>query len=465
MSSHDNASLPIFPLSHLERLLRKSCNEWSLDDLCSLITEHRIRLLSLMHIGGDGLLKALDFAPQSLSHLQDVLLGGERADGSSIFSGLGISSGASDIILKPKLHTAFLDPFSEIPTLAVLCSHLGRDGNPLEQSPDTVLNQAYERAQKQTGVDLWAHGEVEFFVGRDWTPGDRYGADDHGYHATTPVATGTALRRKALLILAEMGVPIKYAHTEVGYAKPSRKDDLVWEQHEVELFLEPLPRAAEGVALSRWVLSNLAQSFGVDCSFDPIIGKGHAGTGLHFHFSPIVEGKHRGCRDTNGEFYPPAKWLMAGLTQLGGASMAFGNRHEKSFVRLTQAKEAPNRVFWGEFDRRALIRLPIVVKTPNGRLLSPPTIEFRLPDGTAHAHLLLACVAQALTHGKSLKNVDTILQKTSVNSPSVHGSIVPTTFLEVADELQNQRDQLEAGDVFPKTMLDQFIRKLENNAD
>ena len=48
---------------------------------------------------------------QALTNLRDILEGGERADGSSLFRGLGLH-GASDILLRPRLETAFLDPFS-----------------------------------------------------------------------------------------------------------------------------------------------------------------------------------------------------------------------------------------------------------------------------------------------------------------------------------------------------------------
>jgi len=76
--------------------------------------------------------------------------------------------------------------------------------------------------------------------------------------------------------------------------------------------------------------------------------------------------------------------------------MAFGNRGGGSFVRLSQAKEAPNAIIWGDADRTALVRLPIVARTEDGRPVTPATVEFRLPDGSAHPHLLLAGVAQVM---------------------------------------------------------------------
>ena len=48
--------------------------------MVGLVRDEGIRLVSLMHIGGDGWLKTLDFAPRDESHFRDVLMGGERCD-------------------------------------------------------------------------------------------------------------------------------------------------------------------------------------------------------------------------------------------------------------------------------------------------------------------------------------------------------------------------------------------------
>jgi len=198
-------------------------------------------------------------------------------------------------------------------------------------------------------------------------------------------------------------VPVKYGHSEVGYIEPDEVQRTTWEQHEVEMGLLPLPEAADAVALVHWVLKNLAEREEMRLSFDPIVRVGHAGSGLHFHFSPVVRGEHTGGKDAAGQLSAPAKWLIAGFVRLGGALMAFGNRTEGSFIRLTQAKEAPSAVAWGEFDRSALIRLPVTVRAADGRIITVPTIEFRLPDGSAHAHFLLAGAAQAMLFGASIE--------------------------------------------------------------
>ncbi|MBU0507429.1 glutamine synthetase family protein [bacterium] len=449
----------------LAGLLRKSNSAWTIDDLVAVVRDQNIRVVSLMHVGGDGWLKTLDFVPQSAQHLRDILSAGERGDGSSIFAGLGISAGASDIILHARPQTAFLDPFAAEPTLAVLCGHLGRDGKPLPVSPDTVLNLAYERLKHETGVDLHGLGEVEYFVGRLTGDGDTHGTYDRGYHATAPFVFGEKLRRQALSTLADMGVPIKYGHSEVGYIPPDGGDHWIWEQHEVEMQLQPLPRAAESVVLTHWVLRNLAVQHGMRCSFDPIVKPGHAGNGMHFHLALQTGGKYQSVHDSKGQLRAVSKWLIGGLVQYGGVLMAFGNRSRESFVRLMQGKEAPNTVTWGRYNRKALVRLPIVPRDAKGRPVCAETIEYRLPDGSAHPYLLLAGIAQAMIAGKNMVDLDERVAHTAIDAtPDVHDDAtrVPRTFGEVVEALETHRQVFEAGGVFPTQQIDSVIENLRD---
>jgi glutamine synthetase len=449
----------LWPACRLTRLIGRTSDRWTVDDLVGVVGALGIRLVSLMHVGGDGWLKTLDFVPRDLPHLREVLSFGERADGSSLFGSLGVQVTASDVVLRPRLSTAFVDPFASFPTLVVFCAHYGRDGAPLPESPDTILRKATDRLHAETGVELQALGEVEFFLGKRPDETDIYGATERGYHASSPFVFGEPLRRRAMVMLSEIGIPVKYGHSEVGYIQPDEVDARIWEQHEIELALQPLPQAADSVLVAQWLLRNLAHKAGWRCSFDPILRKGHAGSGLHFHLSPVIDGVHQ-PHTRDGELDGVSRWLIAGLVQHAGALMAFGNRASNSFVRLLQAKEAPSKVTWGRYNRRALIRLPIVATDEEGRSVSPETVEFRLPDGSAHPHLLLAGIAQTMVAGRGIENIEALLAQTSALAQKGTALPVPRSFVEVAEELRERRTTFEAAGIFPTHVIERTIDAL-----
>jgi glutamine synthetase len=213
------------------------------------------------------------------------------------------------------------------------------------------------------------------------------------------------------------------------------------------------------------------------------VREGHAGNGLHFHFSPRVDGEHMGGMDEHGSLAPSAQWLIGGLVQFGGALMAFGNREHTSFLRLTQGKEAPTSVTWGRYDRQALVRLPIVAKGPDGRPVTPPTIEFRLADGSAHPHLLLAGIAQAMAQGQRTEGLADILRETASGRGAAAQGMADAAGAaeaagaaqtsrdearsvahrpaQVAAALRNHRDVFEAAGVFPPALLDTVLAQFE----
>ena len=61
----------------------KPAAEWTEDDIVGLVAQGGIRVVSLMHVDGEGELRALDFLPRSEAHLREILRAGERADGAS----------------------------------------------------------------------------------------------------------------------------------------------------------------------------------------------------------------------------------------------------------------------------------------------------------------------------------------------------------------------------------------------
>ncbi len=429
---------------------------WTADDLVRVFRDRALQVVSLLHVGGDGRLKTLDFVPRDFTHLRAILHGGERADGSSLFADTGLRGAASDIALRPRIGSAFLDPFSEVPTLALLCAHLGRDGAPLPESPDTIVRRAAQRVREVAGFDLDAHGEVEYFLGRPAHAGADERAD-RGYHAASPWVFGQELRRRAMTILTAMGVPLKYGHSEVGHIAAGEGDGNIWEQHEIELALAPLAQAADAIVLTQWVLENLAARAGWRCSFAPIVRAGHAGSGLHVHLSARRGAAADRVLDDGGALTADAAAIVAGLVDGGAALMAFGNRVPASFVRLTQGKESPAGVTWGASNRHALVRIPFLAKDARGVALATPTVEFRLADGSAHPHLLLAGIAQTACAGAALDTAtrDTLLRGTQANGGAPRLQL-PRDAAGIAAAVARSREMLEAGGVFPAGLLARF---------
>ena len=117
--------------------LQKPSDDFTKDDIIRYIETNQIKMVNFMYPGGDGKLKTLNFVINDKDYLETVLSCGERVDGRSLFS--FVKAGSSDLYVLPRFSTAFVDPFAEIPTLAMLCSFFDKDGQLLESAPEHTL--------------------------------------------------------------------------------------------------------------------------------------------------------------------------------------------------------------------------------------------------------------------------------------------------------------------------------------
>lgn len=132
--------------NRLEAHLGKDSHEFTKDDIKQVVSDLNIRMVNFMYPAGDGRLKTLNFMLHTPDYLETILTSGERVDGSSLFS--FIAAASSDLYVMPRFSTAFIDPFSEIPTLCMLCSFFDRDGNPLASSPEYTLHKAMDALRR-----------------------------------------------------------------------------------------------------------------------------------------------------------------------------------------------------------------------------------------------------------------------------------------------------------------------------
>ena len=460
----------------LVQYIQKPSQEFTKADIIDFIENNGIEMLNFRYAGGDGRLKSLNFVMNNLEHLDSILSCGERADGSSLFSHL--DAGSSDLYVVPRYRTAFLNPFTEIPTLDILCSFYDKDGNPLESSPEYIMCKAHKELKEKTGLSFEVMGELEYYVISE--KDDLFLADDQrGYHESSPFSKWEQFRTEAMLAIATTGGVIKYGHSEVGNFS---NDGLIYEQNEIEFSPVPLEEAADQLLIAKWILRTLAHKFNVTVTFAPKITIGKAGSGMHIHTRLVKDGKNMMIE--NGKLTDIAKKAIAGYLYLAPSLTAFGNTNPASYFRLVPHQEAPTNICWGDRNRSVLVRVPLgwTKKINMAKHANPleddkkidfshkQTVEFRCPDGSADIYLLLAGLTVAARHGFEMENAIKYADDTYVDVNIFHEehkdiaknlNQLPTSCMESAERLEQQRDIFEKYGVFSKQMIDGTIKKLK----
>jgi len=460
----------------LVRHLRKLPHEFTMEDIIRYIEENGIQMVNFRYVGGDGRLKTLNFVIQNRDHLEGVLSSGERVDGSSLFSFL--EAGSSDLYVVPRFKTAFLNPFSEVPAIDILCSFYNKDGNLLENAPETIMRKAHKTLIEKTGIDLEVMGEIEYYVISPKNP--LYpGTDQRGYHESPPFVKWESLRNEALLAIAQTGAHIKYGHSEVGNFSDATHD---FEQNEIEFLPTNIEDAADQLIIAKWILRELAFQNGVTISFAPKITEGKAGSGMHIHMQTMKNGQNITLE--NGKISDVARKIIVGILDLAPSLSAFGNTIPTSYLRLVPHQEAPTNVCWGDRNRSALIRVPLgwvgaadMIKKENPLEDDHPvdfshkqTFEFRSPDGSADIYLTLAGICVGARHGLEMPNALDVAEKTYVDvnifdQKNKHrkGSLyqLPYSCVKAAQYLRQQADTYLKYDVFTTRLIETTAQRLE----
>ena len=459
--------------------LQKPSAAFTKADIIDYIVKNGIRMVNFMYPGGDGKLKTLNFVINDLTYLDTILTCGERVDGSSLFS--FIQAGSSDLYVLPRFRTAFIDPFAEIPTVAMLCSYFDKDGNPLESSPEHTLHKASVAFTEVTGMEFQAMGELEYYVISD--DEEVFPAQDQkGYHESAPYAKANEFRTQCMQYIAQAGGQIKYGHSEVGNFNLDGKN---YEQNEIEFLPVPVEQAADQLMLAKWIIRNLGYQLGYNVTFAPKITTGKAGSGLHIHMRIVKDGKNQML--TNGVLSENARKMIAGMMDLAPAITAFGNKNPTSYFRLVPHQEAPTNVCWGDRNRSVLVRVPLgwsadvnmaalanpqdtsLATCPSPLTSEKQTVEMRSPDGSADLYQLLAGLCVACRHGFEMPNALEVAEKTYVNV-NIHAAEhadrlatlaqLPDSCVASADCLDRQRKVFEEYGVFSPAMIDGIIAEL-----
>jgi glutamine synthetase len=352
------------------------------DYVLRTVEERGIRFIQLWFTDVLGVPKAFAITP---AELENALEEGMTFDGSAIDGFSRVQE--SDVLAKPDPRTFQILPLQhgDESVARVVCDILSLDGSPFEGDPRNVLRRTLDRAREQ-GYTFFAAPEIEWFYFGDDDPSQPLLTLDRGsYFELTVADLTTELRKRTVLTLEEMGIPVEYSQHEDA---PS--------QHEIDLRHTDALTMADTVMTTRLIVKEIAQAAGVYATFMPKPIAGQQGSGMHTHFS-LFEGDVNAFHDPGDEhgLSKVAKGFIAGLLRHAPEITAVTNQWVNSYKRLVPGYEAPVHVAWARNNASVVVNVP---HSKGGRADST-RIEYRAPDPACNPYLAYACVLSAGLRG------------------------------------------------------------------
>ncbi|HEX8769530.1 MAG TPA: glutamine synthetase family protein, partial [Acidimicrobiales bacterium] len=354
------------------------------------VEERGIRFVRLWFTDVLGQLKSIAIVP---GELENAFEEGMTFDGSAVDGFSRVQE--SDMLLSPDPNTFELLPWrgDETPVARMFCDVKRLDGEPFEGDPRHVLRRNMDKAREK-GFSFYVGPDMEFFY---FASSDRDGGhpptplDNGSYFDLTTVDVATDLRRKTILGLESIGIPVRYSHHEDS---PS--------QHEIDLRYTDALTMADNIMTFKLVVKEVAHERDVLATFMPKPLAGVQGSGMHTHVS-LFEGDRNAFHDPTDPYHlsKVGRAFIAGLLRHAAEITAVTNQWVNSYKRLFgwsapgQLVEAPTYVCWGHANRSALVRVPMYKP---GKANST-RIEIRSPDPACNPYLAFALMLAAGLRG------------------------------------------------------------------
>ncbi len=403
---------------------------------------------------------------------EDTLTDGIMFDGSSIAGWKAINE--SDMCLKPDLDTAVMDPFAAQPQLILISDVLDPiTGQPYERDPRSTVRKALAHMNASGVADTAFFGpEAEFFVFDDV----RFAVDMHqvfyqfnseegpylsgsdieegnmghrppvkgGYFPVPPIDSGTDLRAEMLTVLEEMGLNVEKHHHEVA---PS--------QHELGIKFDTILRCADNMQVYKYVVHNVAHSYGKTATFMPKPVMGDNGSGMHVHQSLWRDGQPLFAGDGYAGLSEMALYYIGGIIKHARTINAFTNPLTNSYKRLIPGFEAPVLLAYSSRNRSASCRIPFGASPKEKR------VEVRFPDPGANPYLAFSAMMLAGLDGiQNRIHPGDPIDKNLYDLPPEELKEVPTvcgSLRQALTALEADHEFLLAGDSFTKAQIDGYL--------
>src|SRR5207253_1431298 len=152
-------------------------------------------------------------------------------------------------------------------------------------------------------------------------------------------------RQETIHALETMGIPVEYAHHEVG---PS--------QHEIDIRFAPALEMADHTVTYRLIVKEIAAKNGVYATFMPKPLFGENGSGMHTHMSLFTDGRNQFFDgDDTHHLSPTGKQFIAGLLRHAREISAVFAQWVNSYKRLVPGYETLGEAI-DEFSQSSLMR-------------------------------------------------------------------------------------------------------------
>ncbi|MEE2920511.1 MAG: type I glutamate--ammonia ligase [Pseudomonadota bacterium] len=447
------------------------------DDLLKLMKDEDVQYVDLRFTDPRGKMQHVSFHKDMID--DDFFTEGQMFDGSSVAGWKAINE--SDMVLMPDTSTAIIDPFFQQTTLAVMCDILDPiSGQAYNRDPRTTAKKA-EAYVKSSGVGdtVFFGPEAEFFVFDDvrWSTephktgysfdstelpvntGKEYpmGNMGHrpgpkgGYFPVPPVDSEQDMRSEMLSVMGDIGLNPEKHHHEVAPA-----------QHELGMKFATLTTMADRLQLYKYVIHNVAASYGKTATFMPKPMFADNGSGMHVHQSIWAGGKPLFAGDQYAGLSETCLYYIGGIIKHARALNALTNPSTNSYKRLVPGYEAPVMLAYSARNRSASIRIPF------GSNPKAKRIETRFPDPTANPYLAFAALLMAGLDGIENKiHPGDAMDKDLYDLPPEEAKSIPQvcgSLREALAALDADRTFLTKGGVFDDDQIDAYIElKMEEN--
>jgi glutamine synthetase len=413
---------------------------------------------------------------------EDVFEDGLGFDGSSIRGWQAINE--SDMLLVPVPGSAFVDPFAQIPTLAMICmiqDPISRED--YSRDPRNIARKAVNYL-KSTGIadTCFIGPEAEFFVFDDvrfdqnahegyyhldsreaeWNRGRAEGPNlgyklrfKEGYFPCPPADQLMDLRNEMMQTMIQCGIDVEAQHHEVATAG----------QCEIDMRFQELVKMADQMCLYKYIVRNVARRHGRTVTFMPKPLYGDNGSGMHTHISLWKEGHPLFAGSGYAGLSEMALHAIGGILRHAPAILAITNPTTNSYKRLVPGYEAPVNLAYSQRNRSASCRIPMYSASPKTK-----RVEFRCPDPTCNPYLAFSAILMAAIDGIQNKihpgdpldrDIYDMPPEELANVPKAPGSLE-----EALAALERDSDFLLRGDVFTEDVIGTWLKwKREREID